>query len=81
MSDRIKDACGYLSRVPFPEMQLGPDGTIWTLPTQDAKAMKVATLNLKEMTLLQAFAVASAFIAAGEALDAARPDAAAEEAP
>lgn len=65
MTDKIKDAQAYLQRVPFPEMELGSDGTIWT-----KEGMKVATLNLRDLTLPQAFAIASAFIAAGEALAA-----------
>ena len=63
MTDKIKDALAYLERVPFPEMELGADGTIWT-----EGGLKVATMNLRDLTLPQAFAFASAFIAAGEAL-------------
>ena len=67
MSGRIKEAREYLARVPLPEMELGSDGTIWT-----KEGMKVATMNLRDLTLPQAFAFASAFIAAGDAL--ATPD-------
>ena len=68
MSDRVKAAIECLSKVPFPEMELGPGGTIWTKPTSNKPSMKVATLNLRAMTLPEAWAWGSAFIAAGEAL-------------
>ena len=68
MDDKIADAKAYLTKVPFPEMHLGPDGTIWAKPNQDRQAVLVATMNLRDLTLTEAFAFASAFIASGEAL-------------
>ena len=65
MSDRIEYARGYLAKVPFPEMEIGAGGTIWT-----KAGVKVATLNLRDLTLPEAFAFASAFVAAGEAIAA-----------
>ncbi len=72
---KFNDAMGYLEKVPFPEMELGQDGTIWTTGNKDNPPMKVATMNLKDLTLPEAFAFASAFIAAGEAIAKVAPDA------
>lgn len=61
---KLQDAIDYTRRVPFPQMELGAAGAI----VADGKL--VATINLKDWTLTEAFAFASAFIAAGEALAA-----------
>lgn len=63
MSDKVRIAQEALARVPFPQMHLGSDGTIWT-----DDGMKVATMNLRDLTLSQAYVFALAFVASGEAL-------------
>lgn len=71
MDSKIDEALAYLRKVPFPEMELGAGGTIWTKASPDRPAVKVATLNLRMdgPTVLEAVAYGTAFIAAGEALD------------
>lgn len=68
MSDKIRGAAECLARVPFPEMELGPNGTIWTKPADGRKPVRVATLNLRGLTLPEAWAFGTAFIASGEAI-------------
>lgn len=63
----IQKAQDYLERVPFPEMALGADGRIVA-----ADGRVVCTMNLRDLTLTEAFAFANAFIAAGAALDRCR---------
>ena len=60
---KLQNAIDYASRVPLPQMEMGAAGTIM------ANGKVVATMNLQDLTLTEAFAFASAFIAAGEALD------------
>ena len=64
MGKKTEDASDYMRRVAFPAMELGAAGAI-----VDTDGRLIATMNLKDLTLTEAFAFASAFIAAGEALD------------
>lgn len=68
MSAKVLEAQHLLARVPFPEMELGADGRIVALD-----GLVICTMNLKGLTLTEAFAFAKAFIAAGEALQGAAP--------
>ncbi len=63
MIAKILEAQHLLARVPFPDMELGANGQIIA-----ADGRVVCTMNLKHLTLPEAFAFAKAFIAAGEAL-------------
>ncbi len=63
VSGKVSEAQDLLARIPFPPMELGADGRIVAL---DGRI--ICTMNLKGLTLPEAFAFAKAFIAAGEAL-------------
>ena len=63
MGDAVQEAMEYFARVPFPEMALGADGKIVA-----ADGRLICTMNLRDLTLTEAFAFAKAFVAAGEAL-------------
>jgi hypothetical protein len=62
--DKVVEAKRLLSDVPFPEMMLGANGTI---VAHDGRL--VCTMNLRDLTMPEAFAFAKAFVAAGEAID------------
>ena len=59
---KLQTALDYMRSVPFPQMELGAAGAIV------ADGRIIATMNLKDLTLTEAFTFASAFIAAGDAL-------------
>ncbi len=64
MTPEVEDAARRSVLVAFPKMSLGPGGKI---VADDGRV--VCTMNLKDWTLPEAFAFASAFIAAGALLD------------